>query len=339
MDSTLRVPMEEDACVQIPGESPEWRRPLGPSRSCINIKRGRTTPLLPAATSQHGSTWYASNDMSMTSSSKRSCWKPLGSTWREWEEDHPRTNFSDGSSYINGCVPHWGKDSIIRMKGVLEHDLTWAYYRMSKHSMHPLRLQVGDTLPKTAVVEQMRFGTNNQFRFWSDLRPPFTVLEVKRIDNKIRGTAQVRLPAGFPQKRGPLQILSWGKPVLNWSPKDDEPTKQPVKKSGVPPDQWMPIADELGIRADSSRMAACRELSKKATHKQNSKRYVEVPKLQRLLLGPHASLPRLAECERAQAKLVPPDRGRELADHEGSKAKMRQHRIWTSAAGFIQYAG
>lgn len=293
----------------------------------------------------------------------------MGSTWRDWENDSPnpiRTNPDNGSSYVNGCVPNWAKNSNIRMKSVLEHELTWAYYRMRLHAFHPLRKEVGDAGSKPLGEEDMRFGTGIKFDFWRDLKPPFFVTKVIRVDErrtfghadgqlhkvlyscgidyasermsgdvgrstfdeKIFGMAQVRIPDDFPRKR-PLTIVTWGKPSLKEMPTEDSETPE-----FVPPEQWMPIASELGLRAQDPRFAKCREAAKRASLKAN--KGVEVPPLQRLLLGPHASLPRLAQCDTSPGL---GDTIGTMGSDEMPKRKKRQHRVWTSAAGFVKYEG
>lgn len=359
------------------------------------------------------------------SSSIQKSWRPLGATWRDWEHcsGPVRKNVDDGREYMNGCVPHWGKDGVMRVKGILEHELTWAYYRMRRHEKHPQRQAVGEFLPQDALNEKMRFGKGSQFQFWRDLRPPFVVLEVKRVDdgtdndtevpahlvnnpdgdmcnisyecpieyfaerlmdtksdngtfaNKVRGIAQVRIPNTFPQKRS-LLIESWGSPTLN---PPDEGLKDPRKPKAVPPTQWNPIAHELGIPPASERMAKCINASKVATQRlEKRKKIVKVPELQRLLLGPHASLPRLAKIEAIEngkqaASGTPeaaspdatlntslkasPANGRHSAAaifaaaafqeaggdaagrRPGKATKIRNHTIFTQAAGFVNYAG
>lgn len=327
---------------------------LGSSAGGAGIPRAASAPLIPAGLPPQMSTWHA-GDRSMSSSMHKS-WRPLGATWRDWEHRSSapvRRNADDAREYVSGCVPHWGKDGALRMKGVLEHELTWAYYRMRRHEKHPQRQAVGEFLPQDALNEKMRFGKGSQFQFWRDLRPPFSVLEVKRVDdgtssnmevpvhavnhpdgelysltyecaieyfaerlmdtksdngtfnNKVRGIAQVRIPNTFPQKR-PIFIVSWGAPTLN---PPDEGLQDPRKPKAVPPTQWMPIAGVLGIPPASERMAACINASNVATQRlEKRKKVVKVPELQRLLLGPHASLPRLAKME-ALANAAPPDGG------------------------------
>jgi len=259
-----------------------------------------------------------------------------------------------------------GQNSNIRMKSVLEHELTWAYYRMRRHAFHPLRKEVGDAGSKPLGEEDMRFGTGIKFDFWRDLKPPFFVTKVIRVDErrtfghadgqlhkvlyscgidyasermsgdvgrstfdeKIFGMAQVRIPDDFPRKR-PLTIVTWGKPSLKEMPTEDSETPE-----FVPPEQWMPIASELGLRAQDPRFAKCREAAKRASLKAN--KGVEVPPLQRLLLGPHASLPRLAQCDTSPGL---GDTIGTMGSDEMPKRKKRQHRVWTSAAGFVKYEG
>jgi len=337
----------------------------------------QSAPLLPAALSTQGQTWYTGNS-SLSAGSRQSCWRPLGATWRDWESDgigRMRSSADDGSSFIHGCVPHWAKDTSVRGKGLLEHELTWAYYRMRRHVQHPVRKQMGQSASEADATEDMRFGTGNGFDFWRDLRPPFYVLKVQRkngddnvlqphadgelykvtyecgieygsehtldakgeggyYDNRIHGDALVRFSNSFPQKR-PLHIVSWGKPVLNWSPSAEENENPP----SVDPEVWMPIAEELGIRADAPSMETCRALTRAATSKKQAKdrRGVEVPELERLLLGPHASLPRLAA---ATQNLV---RGGGVVASGASPGKQgarkRSHTVFTPAAGFVRYAG
>merc|ERR1712176_963705 len=167
--------------------------------------------------------------------------------------------------------------------------------------------------------------------------------DVGVLDNRIHGDALVRFSNSFPVKR-PMTIVSWGQPLLNWTgDKDEEEGKE------LDPCAWMPIADEVGKRADGAAMANCRQLTRDATQKakQKEKRGVEVPELDRMLLGPHCSLPRLA---RAQAQL---DQKNSTLDStlnsnatikfdtkaKAEPKKTRKHKIFTSSCGFVHYAG
>merc|ERR1712151_1291458 len=119
--------------------------------------------------------------------------------------------------------------------------------------------------------------------------------DVGVLDNRIHGDALVRFSNSYPQKR-PLTIVSWGQPTLNWSGQDEEQEEE----RDIDPGAWMPIAEEIGQRADSDRMKECRNMTKLATQKSKakSKRGVQVPELDKMLLGPHASLPWLARIQR-----------------------------------------
>jgi hypothetical protein len=162
------------------------------------------------------------------------------------------------------------------------------------------------------------------------------------FDNRVHSTAMVRIPDGFPRKR-PINILSWGKPALNWSPAaemDDD--GNPLRPVFQDPSKWMPISEELRQRADLPRFAGCREAARRAT----SLRSHETKPLQKLLLGPHASLAKLAACDHNLVGMTPKSReaaALRLLEDQGSfppkKVKPRQHRIFTAAAGFVRYAG
>jgi len=317
----------------------------------------------------------------------RSLWKPLASSWRDWDSDEfgcpVRKNVDEGSAFRDGCIPHWGKGGSMRKNNALEHELSFAYYRMKRHTTHPHRKEVGDpTLPPNAVVEEMRNGRNKMFHFWRDLRPPFQVLEVHRqpnapgagqhpdgdlhevvfecaidyhgerlwntksdagtFDNKVHSTAMVRIPDGYPRKR-PITILTWGAPQLNWTPASEvDEDGNPLRPVKIDPSKWMPISEELQQRADLPRFATCRA----ATLKCDSRRGAETKPLQKLLLGPHASLAKLAAVDQSQIGMSPKSReaaAARLIEETGQfppkKVKPRQHRIFTAAAGFVRYAG
>jgi len=310
----------------------------------------------------------------------------LGGTWRQRQTDDfgtpVRKNVDECNAFAEGCVPHWNKINV-RKHRALEHEFAWCYYRMRRHAMHPDRKEVGDpALPHSQVVQKMRFGKANQFQFWRDLRPPFLISDVRRdpeepqaglhpngdlfhvtyacgidyvgerlwnlkseagtFDNLIHGVATVRIPDGYPQQRS-ITMISWGKPRLNFTPEerfDEEGI--PLESGCVDPNDWMPISDELGLSPNLPRFAACRE----ATRKANSRRPVEVAPVQALLLGPHASLPRLAkgmdqkDAEQRRASLSPVKAGAAVVGTTPSpQRRKRQHRIFTAAAGFVRYAG
>jgi len=309
-------------------------------------------------------------------------WSSLGGTWRDRSQDDfgapVRKNVDESNSFSSGCVPNWSRVAI-RKTRALEHELTWTYYRMRRHVGHPERKKVGDPhMPPECVVEKMRCGTKNQFNFWRDLRPPFHVSHVRRdteepdaglhpdgdlfhvtyqcgidyvgerlwneksdggtFDNLIYGRATIRVADSYPQGKG-LTVVSWGRPSLFWNRIEEFDENGVPIQDFVDPDKWMPISDELKLRADMPRFAACRE----ATRKANSRRPIEMAPMQSLLLGPHASLPRIAATTDKVAfnKAASPmktDGGVEGATPSPIKKK-RQHRIFTAAGGFVRYAG
>jgi len=280
--------------------------------------------------------------------SQSMAWRPLGSTWRERSVDYDgpvRENADEGQEFVQGCVPQWGRGGCKRRIGQLEHELTWRYYRMRKHKNHPQYREVGDQLPLKNVPPAMRLSKNAAFRFWRDCRPPFRVSHVERVDegadskhadgdlfnvsyncgidycserlygdtstfdNMIQGVAVLRIPDEFPTKR-PV-FVSWGRPTLSSDKNKDLAQK---KAKAVDPEQFLPIANEVGLRPDHPRFKSVRDTVKKTAKEMNS----PPPK--------STSLPRLVRQESqglnsTQTKTV------------------RQHRMHTSACGFISYAG
>lgn len=293
----------------------------------------------------------------------------------------------------------------LRKNKAVEHELTWCYYRMKRHALHPERKSVGDPhLPKEDVVEKMRSGTAHQFQFWRDLRPPFHVVGMRRdtdepnagfhpdgdlfhvsyqcgidyvgerlwneksnagtFDNLIHGVATIRIPEGYPQNRQ-ITIITWGHPSLNYTPEEQfDEDGLPMERACIDPNEWMPIADELGQMPNLKRFAACRM----ATRKANKHRPAEVAPMQALLLGPHATLPQLARRASVSCPLAAVDQQmKAMTSPTGSspkkamtspmgssptkvgtsaegmtpspQRKKRSHRIFTSAAGFVCYAG
>lgn len=365
-----------DRLASTQGSPSRWRTQRGALRD------SRSAPLLPAAQSSCTSTWYSSSNRSTTLHGAP-MWQALGNTWRTRSKDEfgdpIRRNVDEANMFQQGCVPNWNKMHMRKFK-ILEHELTWAYYRMRRHALHPQRKEVGDPhMPPQCVVEKMRFGSENKFQFWRDLRPPFVVRQVRRVtnepesgshpdgdlfkvtyqcgidyvserlwneksdggtfDNKIQGVAIVRIPDEYPKQRT-ITIDSWGQPSLNsshWGNDDEEEGEAPAF---VDPNVWMPISQELDLPANLPRFAGCREATRKAV----SRRPVEMPALQRLLLGPHASLPRLAMSNSmapgaAAAATTGAEGDAQGATPSPKKNKKRQHRIFTAAAGFVRYAG
>jgi len=345
-------------------------------------KDGRcmSAPLLPASQSTHTSTWYTSTTTGGASTQCRSLWKPLASSWRDWDSDEfghsIRTNVDDASAFRDGVIPHWGKGCNMRKRRDLEHELTFAYYRTRRHQMHPHRKEVGDpTLPSDSVVAEMRSGRHNQFHFWRDLRPPFSIAQVRRLgeeeeasrhpegdlhevtvqcpidfkgerlwntksvngtfDNLVHTVAMVRIPDGYPRQR-PITIVNWGQPNLNWTPKDDrDEDGNPLRPVTLDPSKWMPISQELQQRADMPRFARCRD----ATRRADSKHGLQTKPLQKLLLAPHSSsLIKMASIG-PDKNLAAAQRLMDGGDAPPKKVRSKQRMLCTSCAGFVRYAG
>lgn len=248
----------------------------------------------------------------------------------------------------------------------------------------------------------------DRFQFWRDLQPPFTVCQVHKADdgrtrhpdgdlhfvtyecgldynsermwgmqqtawtydNKIHGVAEVRIPDNFPEKR-PIKLISWGAPVLNWSPDDRKPEDR------APPPQSMaltgdraappmvrgrtvkdafplpvtrrativqapvhsPIAHELNIRPDHPRLAQVRETTRRCSISKNRKSIIEVPENLR------ESFPGLSEGFLTDFSESFPGLSKEahnlpLLDARASRKKsLRKHIVFTSAGGFIDFDG
>jgi len=259
-------------------------------------------------------------------------WSPLAGTWRDRSVDDygspVRRNADEANCFQSGCIPNFSRMNM-RKSSALEHELTWNYYKIRRHELHPERKQVGDpAMPVECVVEKMRFGKKNQFNFWRDLKPPFHVSKVARdssqplhhpdgemfhvsymcgidyvgerlwneksetgtFDNMIHGTATVRVPDNYPTNGAKVTMVSWGRPTLNHSPSEETDGDGNVIPEFVNPDLWMPISQELDRRASEPRFADCRASTRRA----NLRRPVEMAPMQSLLLGAHGSLPRLA---------------------------------------------
>lgn len=320
-------------------------------------------------------------------------WRPLGGTWREWEElaaadSLGQSGLGDPSGFANGVVPHWSKMATVRKKSLLAHDFSWAYYRMRRHDNHPQRLEVGVTV-QGASQRGSAGSTGAGFNFWRDLRPPFEILGVRRPDpdpeepeeaerhgahpdgelysviyqctleyvserswgmltdawtynNKVHGVARVRIPDGFPQRR-PIRIVDWGQPVIKYQPDPKKPDEDVL--ATAPPSEWSPLAQELGLRGDSQRLSAVRDLSQKTVAFGT-----EVSPRQKALLGSHASLPELAAVEerassapagqrRGTSAARRPQRSRRSACDGAAPQRVRQHKLFTPAGGIVTYRG
>lgn len=173
--------------------------PAAVSRTTGELPRVASAPLLKAGAAPFAATWYPGSgkphSRGVGCGASGTGFRPLGSAWRDSQEsrgDLGTTGLSKtGSlfggaglleelrSYSTGCVPHWRKEGRMRVKGAIEHELTWAYYRMRHTEDHPERKRIGEFLPQDALCEKMRFGVGSRFMFWRDLRPPFSIQEVK----------------------------------------------------------------------------------------------------------------------------------------------------------------
>lgn len=383
-------------------------RPTTSDTTAASPRRPFSTCALPMSPVQlneslHRSTWHSISEGSSVVAKHSSCWRPLGYTWREWETQglgRTRNNVDESQAFIHGCVPNWGKEANVRMRDLVAHEFNWAYYHMSKHPEHPLRRELGETLPRARVHPGMRAKRQNTFRFWLDVRPPFTITKMKRVDNDgdrhpdgelykvnyqcgieyasehlkdsgangvydnvINGVATVRIPDAFPQRR-PIIILSWGRPALDSA--SDGRLSDDVEDEFVDPTAWMPIGTELGKRPDDPALAEMRQVSMEASGKlrQKPRGQIEVPELQKLLLGPsaNASLYRLARAHcpdrnagsghevLAGSPALRPRRassaprvgnGRRTAQPPTAESptRARKRTICTAAAGFVTYAG
>jgi hypothetical protein len=351
------------------------------------------------SSSPHQSSWFPAGRQSAPSGGSRA-WKPLGGTWREWDElnaadSFGRSGLPDSSGFANGVVPHWSKMATIRKKSLIAHDFSWAYYRMRRHDNHPQRLEFGGAVQHASQRGSAGSSTVSGFNFWRDLRPPFEILGVRRPDsdpeteeaerhenhpdgvlynviyecrleyvserswnmltdawtynNKVHGVARVRIPDGFPQKR-PIRIVDWGQPVINYLPDPNKPDEDVI--ATVPPLEWSPLAQELGIRIDSQRLATVRDMSQKNPVFGN-----EVSPRQKALLGSHALLPELAAIEERAASAPAGaavgrrgslshtsvarrlQRSRRSACDGATPPRVRQHRMFTPAGGIVTYRG
>jgi len=384
-----------DGSLDATAEGP-WASPEGPSRiftapsmmdsmdsrkanktfgrGCAGLskltKDGRclSAPLLGAAHSTHASTWYSGSSTSAGASHQcRSLWKPLASSWRDWDSDEfgpVRKNADDGSAFREGCIPHWGKGGNMRKRQDLEHELTFAYYRTKRHNMHPHRAEVGDPiLPQASVVVQMRSGKGNQFEFWRDLRPPFNIQKVRRIGEEGEVSRhpegdlhEVTIECGIEYSGERL----WNTKSVNGTfdnkihsvvmvrIPDGYPRKRPltILNWGKPHLNWSPTddRDEDGnplrpVLLDPSKwMPISDELKQRAdlprfarcrdaTRRADGKHGLRTKPLQKLLLAPHP--PSLIK----MANIGPED------GVTPKKVRVKERKIFTACGGFVRFAG
>lgn len=305
-------------------------------------------------------------------------WQALGTTWRSRDKDDfgasVRKNADEANAFADGCVPNWNQMHI-RKNRILEHELTWAYYRMKRHGLHPMRKDVGDPhMPPECLAEKMRYGSENKFQFWRDCRPPFIVRSVRRIANgpdsghhpdgdlfkvtyqcgidycgerlwnlKSEAGTFDNLIQGVARIRIPdefpkirkFTIESWGQPSLN-STHWEKPDEDEETVPG--PTMVDPnVWMPISQELDTSPGLPRFAGCREATRKAVSNRPVKMPPLQKLLLGPDKSVGKFAAASPPRVAPDPADAGGMTPSPQ--KKKHREHRIFTAAAGFVRYHG
>lgn len=262
------------------------------------FQKTATSTLSPGASFRHlAHDGSPKNLMRSTSDSGFTAPKPgyeaLGNRWRATGTWNPNRSFvTEGEGFIGGAVPSFIKGHQVRTKEAIGHHLGWAYYRTKRYPEHPLRSAMGsDTLPPTNVVSALRDNTPGSFNFWRDLRPPFDVVDVRRLDmianrgvryeveyecgldfeterswgdkqdggtfdNKVHGIVLVLLPDKWPIGDKQMEILEWGPPVINWTP----PQGKEQKFVDIRPawHYWLPLARELNERPTATRFKSFR---------------------------------------------------------------------------------
>lgn len=134
------------------------------------------------------------------------------------------------------------------------------------------------------------------------------------------------------------------------------PTKKLAALAGGATHNHSTIAGELGVRTDDPRFAGIRDATRRVTLKSKQRR-IEVPPLERLLLGSpaRASLPNLVDVEERRASTAQPLSSeakaalKNIAKASGGKdfvpspsprtRRKRRHMVFTSATGFVRYSG
>jgi len=305
--------------------------------------------------------------------------RKLGDLWRDTGDWSPERSFTAaGDSFVGGTVPFWPKGRMLRSKGHIAHDLSWAYWRTRRHEDHPLRVSVGQShLPKNDVCSDLRDRTKDGFSFWRDLRPPFQVINLTRIpgpahegerytvvyecdvdfhtehcgtaslqdggsfDVKIHGEATVLLPDRYPESRG-LQILDWGTPKMNWTPKADDQVEDHRPMWTI----WQPLAKELNERPTAARFQTIQvpdNLKKKSGAKTSPN--VAVDPVSKILLGRHdfaklhKSLGKRRPIEDKRGKTRPISVSPGGPERDVVQKPRRRHIVFTAAAGFVPYEG
>lgn len=326
------------------------------SGSCSSLSRVQTANSLRTATPQ------------------TPCGPPLGQTWSRTGDWSPERSFTgEGDSFIAGAVPFWSKGRQCRKKVHIEHDLSWLYVRTKRHQEHPLHI-AQNSLPKVDIPAALRnnppadaestaFKTPGGFSFWRDLRPPFQVISVRRLDRptkegeryavtykcdvdfhtehsmcaentydvKIHGEATVILPDRYPETRT-IQILDWGHPKMNWTPK---PTEMATK--GVQPawSTWQPLAKELSERPTARRFQTIQVPDSLRRGTCAVTEDVTIDPVAKALLGRH-DFNKLHRTIHGKGKGRPSS---QPAGGETSDKPRRRMIVFTASAGFVPYEG
>lgn len=169
--------------------------------------RIQSAPLLHSTAAPSVASWYTKG--AATGTTNRA-WKALGSAYRDVDELRNATveDASDRRDFIDGLVPNWSKDTVMRMKGMLEHLITWTYYHIQRDENHPQRKEVGEFLDPKNVPIALRSGAA-RFRFWRDLKPPFQVVQVTRSSDALGKWRDVDAEATKPHPDGELFYVTY----------------------------------------------------------------------------------------------------------------------------------
>ncbi|CAJ1370549.1 unnamed protein product [Effrenium voratum] len=97
----------------------------------------------------------------------------------------------------------------MRVKGMLEHCISWTYYHIQRDEDHPQRKEVGEFLDPQNVPVALRSGAA-RFRFWRDLKPPFQVVQVTRAEHALgKWKDAVKDEAAKPHPDGDLFYVTY----------------------------------------------------------------------------------------------------------------------------------
>jgi len=167
--------------------------------------RIQSAPLLHATAAPSVASWHTKGTGTLTRA-----WKPLASAYRDVDEDRNMTvrDPTDRRDFIDGLVPNWSKDNMMRVKGMLEHKITWTYYHIQRDEDHPQRQEVGEFLDPQNVPVALRSGAA-RFRFWRDLKPPFQVVQVTRSSDALGKWRDVDAAETKPHPDGELFYVTY----------------------------------------------------------------------------------------------------------------------------------